>query len=210
MFMTNAVFVYKERRACGMAFFSCIPRWGRVFLFFWLALAVLLPASSRLYGQGSIRYEARDLADVNVGEDLWEYSYFFSGFNFQAGQGFSLYFDPRFYSRLQNARPSLSVDWNMIAVQPDVVLQAPGFLDGLALVSQPSTGVPFQVTFVWLGQGAPGGQPFDIHDASFATLISGASVVPEPGSLLLGGLGGLVLVGSRVWGMPKKRSKAIA
>jgi hypothetical protein len=88
---------------------------------------------------------------------LWEYSYFFSGFNFQTNQGFSVYFDATSYTDLQNVRPSGSPDWNLIAVQRDVLLQAPGYLDGLALVNAPAFQGPFQVAFVWLGWAFPAG-----------------------------------------------------
>ena len=129
--------------------------------------------------------------------DLWEYSYFFSGFNFQTNQGFSVYFDATFYKDLQNVRPSGSPDWYLIAVQRDVLLQAPGYLDGLALVNAPTFQGPFQVAFVWLGVGVPGGQPFEIYDSNFQTLFTGSSVVPEPRSILLALVGGLMLFGYR-------------
>jgi len=205
--MTNAFSVNKVSRVGGIAFFPLITGCGRVFLIFWFAIALLFISTPQVQAQGSVRYEAVDLADVDVGEDLWEYSYYFSGYDFGAGQGFSIYFEPQLYKSLQNPRPSSSLDWNMIVVQPDVLLSAAGFLDGLALVNQPPTGAPFQVSFVWLGQGAPGEQPFEIYDVNFQTLSSGASVVPEPSALLLGGLGGLVLLGGRALRCSKNKKK---
>jgi len=151
-----------------------------------------------------LRYTVVDLPDGPTG-DLWEYSYFFSGFNLQTNQGFSVYFDYQFYRDLQNVRPSGSPDWNLIAVQRDVLLQAPGYLDGLALVNAPAFQGPFQVAFVWLGVGIPGGQPFEIYDSNFQTLFTGSSVVPEPRSVLLVLVGGLMLWGSRAARLRKSR-----
>ena len=149
------------------------------------------------HGQGTLRYTATDLSDVVPGQDLWRYSYFISGFNFQANQGFSIYFNHLSYGNLQNARPSLDPGWNMVAVQPDVLLQVPGYLDGLARVNGPAYTGPFQVDFIWLGLGVPGAQPFEIYDANFQTLFSGVSEVPEPGSGWLVVVGSLLLLGFR-------------
>ncbi len=49
----------------------------------------------------------------------------------------------------------------------------------------------FPVSFVWLGTGTPGAQPFEVFDADFfvidtgSTSPFGAPAIPEPGSLLL-------------------------
>ena len=176
----------------------------RTMLFLSMLFSILMVSEWKVWGQGSVqggvRYEAVDVMDEKVGEDLWEYSYEISGYEFQAGQGFSVFFDPQLYGGLQNPRPSLSPLWDMIVVQSDPLLQAPGYLDGQARVNSPSTAIPFQVTFVWLGQGTPGGQPFEFYGSDFQTLYSGASVVPEPQSFLLAGVGGLMILGWRRWG----------
>ena len=169
-----------------------------------VALMGLFFAPVRVLGQGSLRYTVTDLPDGSTG-DLWEYSYFFSGFTLQTNQGFSVYFDYQFYRDLQNVRPGGSAEWSLIPVQRDVLLQAPGYLDGLARVNAPTFQGPFQVAFVWLGVGVPGGQPFEIYDSNFQTLFTGSSVVPEPRSVLLVLVGGLMLWGSRAAGLRKSR-----
>lgn len=194
--MTDEVSIHKSCQMSGCRVPFYLPRQGRAFSFFAVAVAILLLGSPQLFGQGTLRYTLADLPDGPSG-DLWEYSYNFSGFNFQTNQGFSVYFDPTLYKDLQNVRPSASADWNVIAVQRDVVLNQRGYLDGLALVNAPTFQGPFQVAFVWLGLGVPGAQTFDIYDSNFQTLFSGSSVVPEPQSFLLAIVGGLMLFGYR-------------
>ncbi len=202
--MTDEISIQKHCHTSGRALSFGFSKDSRTVLFFSVTLVILLLASVRVSGQGSLRYTAVDLPDGPTG-DLWEYSYFFSGFNLQTNQGFSVYFDYQFYRDLQNVRPSGSPDWNLIAVQRDVLLQAPGYLDGLALVNAPAFQGPFQVAFVWLGVGIPGGQPFEIYDSNFQTLFTGSSVVPEPRSVLLVLVGGLMLWGSRAARLRKSR-----
>ena len=150
-----------------------------------------------LRGQGYIQTQAIDLADTTPGQDLWQYQYVLSGFTFQTGQGFSVFFDPLLYTDLQNPQPSLSPLWSVLAVQPDVILNQPGFFDSQALVNSPSLTDIFRVDFVWLGQGAPGLQTFNTYAANFSTLSSGSTVVPEPHALALLSLGVLCIVGAR-------------
>ena len=153
--------------------------------------------STTLRAQGFIQSQAIDLADTTPGQDLWQYQYVLSGFTFQTGQGFSVFFDSQLYAALQNPQPSLSPIWSVIAVQPDLILHQPGYFDSQALVNSPSLTNIFQVDFVWLGQGPPGLQTFNTYDASFSTLSSGSTVVPEPRPLALLSLGVLCIVGAR-------------
>ena len=98
---------------------------------------------------------------------------------------------------LHNPQPSLSPLWSVLAVQPDVILNQPGFFDSQALVNSPSLADIFKVDFVWLGQGPPGLQPFTIYDVNFSSLSSGSTVVPEPQAWTVLGLGVLCMVGAR-------------
>ena len=170
---------------------------GRLFSKVWkLFLAVLFVPpvllSSLKASGAAIAFQATDLTDTTLGQDLWNYSYAVSGFNFQTNQGFTIYFSDSLYRNLQNAQPSSSTDWSMLAAQPDLILHQPGFLDGQALVNAPSLGVIFQVDFIWLGAGSPGAQPFDIYDSNFSTITSGTStVVPEPQVAMLLSLAGI-------------------
>jgi hypothetical protein len=163
-----------------------------------LAFALLFFASPKVYGQGTLYYDLADLPDNNPGEDLWAYTYFVNGFSFQTNEGFSIFFDHQLYANLSNPQPSVSPIWSVIAVQPDVLLQAPGFLDALALVNSPSYQGPFEVTFQWLGTGIPGGQTFYTYNSSFTPTFSAVSAVPEPGTGLLASFSILFLLGQRV------------
>lgn len=167
----------------------------------WLCVALgLFCALGRpVMGQGNIRYEADDLADVNVGEDLWRYSFYLSGFNFQANQGLSVFFNYQIYTKLSHpSQPSLDPVWNVLVVQPDVLLTDDGFFDALATSSSPSFAVPFLVEFVWLGGGTPGALPYYTYNSSFQILYQGTtSLVPEPGTWALLSLGGMGFLARR-------------
>ena len=51
----------------------------------------------------AIEYNVIDLADMTVGDDLWQYEYSVSGFDFLTDQGFSVYFSPFLFSDLSDA-----------------------------------------------------------------------------------------------------------
>ena len=175
-----AICSLKRAFAGGRSFFK---GWK---LFPTVLFALVLVLSGWKASGAAISFQATDLTDTTVGQDLWNYSYTLSGFNFQTNQGFTIYFGDSLYRNLHNAQPSSGTDWNMLGVQPDLILHQPGFLDGQALVNSPSLGVTFQVDFIWLGAGVPGAQPFDIYDSNFSTITSGTStVVPEPQSAVL-------------------------
>ena len=174
--------------------FSGIGRW----LVCALGLATFLfgaAFSPTLRAQGFMQSQAIDLADTTPGQDLWQYQYVLSGFNFQAGQGFSVFFDPQLYAALQNPQPSLSPIWSVIAVQPDLILHQPGYFDGQALVNSPSLADIFKVDFVWLGSGPPPVQTYTIYDVNFSTISGGftSTNVPEPRVLTFLSLGVLCL-----------------
>jgi hypothetical protein len=157
-----------------------------------LATAVVLNAAPT--HAATITFQSIDLADVNVGEDLWMYEYVVSDIVFDANQGFSVYFDPSLYDGLQDPATQVSPDWDIITLQPDLGLPDSGIYDALALVAGASLGQAFTVTFNWLGGPAdtPGAQDFTINqfgdDGSLSVLESGRTVlasVPEPSTLLL-------------------------
>ena len=141
----------------------------------WVSLLLLSIALS-VQAIPSLTFQALDLPDITAGQDLWQYTYQFSGFDFAVGQGFTVFFDSHLYADLQHPEPSSSSDWSVIAVQPDTTLQVPGFLDAQALINAPSLATQFQIDFVWLGTGTPGEQPLDIYDIDFSTLTSIMSV----------------------------------
>jgi hypothetical protein len=168
-----------------------ICMFARALLTVFLAAAFLI----QVRAQGYIQFQAIDLADTTVGQDLWRFQYSLGGFDFQAGQGFSIFFDPQLYTDLQNPQPDPSPIWSAIVVQPDVILQQPGYFDSQALVNSPSLAGIFQVDCVWLGQGIPGPQLFSIYDVNFSTISGGSTVtaVPEPRALMFLSLGILFL-----------------
>lgn len=137
-----------------------------------------------------ILVQTMDLPDVNLGQDLWQFNYMLSGFNFEMNQGFTVFFGSDLFRDLQQATGHGNPDWDIIAVQPDLVLHQPGFMDGLALRNNASLAGSFSVNVVWLGQGTPGAQLFEIYDVNFAPLLTGQTVVvPEPTVVWLAGLG---------------------
>ena len=172
---------------------TCCRRWLGIFT----ALLLLTFGVHSSRAQGKIFYQAFNLTDSTPGQDLWRFSYTVSGFDVQASQGFSVFFTPSLYRQLQSPPPAVNADWNVIAVQPDLVLHDPGFYDAQALRSAPSLANEFNVTFVWLGLGTPGAQPYDIYNADFSTRFSGQTVlVPEPAVpilVVIGFLGWLFL-----------------
>lgn len=155
----------------------------------WLAsgaFLLLCLISPQLRAQGQILYAATDLVDTTPGSDLWQYDYTLSGITFQANEGFSVFFDSAVYRNLQSFPPAVSADWNVLSVQPDVLLSAPGFYDALAVHNLPSPSSGHRITFVWMGQGMPGTQPFTVYNTDFSTRSFGQTMpVPEPRTVWL-------------------------
>ena len=88
--------------------------------------------------------------------------------------------------------PAVGADWSVLAVQPDLILRDPGFYDAQARIDSPAQNIRFSVSFVWLGSGTPGAQPYELYNADFSTRFSGQTLaVPEPSMPLLLALGGL-------------------
>ena len=150
----------------------------------------------------TISYQATDLADTTPGEDLWQYSYTISGYTFNQDYGFTVLFNYLHYSNLGDPPPFVNSDWDPIVLQPDPILMADGTYDALALVDNASLVDPFTVSFVWLGSGTPGFQPFQVYNPDFETIesgrtTSGAAAIPEPATLLLLGSGLISFTGIR-------------
>jgi hypothetical protein len=128
--------------------------------------------------------------------NTWQYDYYVSGFAFPANYTFGISFNYANYLNLQNpvVSPAPAL-WDVLSTEPDANLLSPGWYFGTALVNNPSTTLPFTITFDWLGIGSPGSQPFEIYDDAFATIASGNTTlrqtdtspppVPNPGTLYL-------------------------
>jgi hypothetical protein len=122
-----------------------------------------------------------------IGAGMWVYEYGLDGFSYEAGYGFTVYFDPDLYADLV-AAPAPNADWDPLAVEPDPDLGEDGFLDAEALSDQPSVSDGFLVAFRWLGEGTPGAQPFEVREPapSFGTVETGTTILPEPSACGLG------------------------
>ena len=110
---------------------------------------------------------------------------------------FTIWFDYGLYDNLAIETPDPpGWDWDEIVVQPEPIIEDDGYYDALALgigIEQGQTVGVFAVSFDWLGMDEPGPQFYEIIDPlSFETIDSGFTI-PEPGTVLLLGLGILAL-----------------
>jgi len=158
--------------------------------------AVVFVFSLTAIGSGvpktQIWYQTSDL-----GSGHWQYNYEVSNISLTAPiEEFTIWFDFGLYENLaiQTPNPPAS-NWSEIVIQPEPVLQDDGFYDALALdagigIGQTVSG--FAVRFDWLGAGQPGAQFYEIIDpVTFETIDLGWTI-PEPATLLLFGLGGII------------------
>ena len=134
-----------------------------------------------------------DLSDLVSGEDLWSASYTISGDLPTLDEGITIFFESSLYSNLTGSFGAAASDWDVLLIQPDVDLSAPGFLDVLSLGTVPSFTGPFVVDFTWLGVGDPGVQNFDSYSlvngfeilGSGPVATNGGASVPDGGSGLV-------------------------
>jgi hypothetical protein len=133
------------------------------------------------------------------GAGRWTYFYALDEFPYDAGYGFTVYFDPELYADLDPNPLAPGEDWDAISVEPDAQLGEEGFYDAEALVDLPSVAASFSVSFRWLGAGDPGAQPFEVREPapSFGVVESGISVAPEPGACGFGAAALVALAATR-------------
>lgn len=150
-----------------------------------LALLMMSPLGA---SATTIHFEAVDVPDTVIGEDLWEYRYRVEDFTFDEGFGFSIFFDHVSFTKLASAPEAPNASWDVLTLQPDLSLPDDGLYDALSVANPATLEDPFTISFVWLGQEAPGAQPFVIYEPGFATLETGTTV-PEPTTTLLIAIG---------------------
>lgn len=153
---------------------------------------------------------------INIGQNNYRYTYVVSGMTFAANQELDVKFDPALFLSLSN--PHAPSGFSALVFQPN---NPPGFgifgdFSALATVNNPALS-PFSVDVIFLGQGLPGAQSFEInqYDSNLnfvGTLASGTTVpnggvtaTPEPSSFVLGGLGTLL---GLAWCAVRRRSGA--
>lgn len=165
-----------------------------------LAAILTLGGTGLTHATSIISYSATDLVDVNVGEDLWQYTYTVSGDSFAAGTGFVIEFEQSLFALSGSSPISPNSDWDVYTYEspynPDIFVY-----DAYAMNDNASLTDTFTVTFVWTGgTEGPGSQLFNVYDQNFAIQQWGETApVPEPGTVLLlaTGLAGLAAVGRR-------------
>ena len=148
-------------------------------------------------GAVTVTYAAVDLADAVSGQDLWRYDYSIEG-AFDAFDTLSLEYADDSYGQLAlTVFPGV-----LLTTVPPIFVGLPGTPSLLALTAPAAAAASsdtLSVSFVWLGSGLPGSQPFGIaSDATGSIVQSGftaPAAVPEPaaGLLMLAGLAGLAL-----------------
>ncbi|MCJ7777536.1 MAG: PEP-CTERM sorting domain-containing protein [Sedimentisphaerales bacterium] len=158
--------------------------------------AVVFVFSLTAIGSGvpktEIRYQTSDL-----GSGRWQYNYDVTNISLTVPiEEFTIWFDYGLYKNLAVETPDTPVGWDQIVIQPELVLGDDGYYDALALTSGIGVGQMvsgFAVRFDWLGTGVPGPQFYEIIDpVTFETIDSGWTI-PEPATLLVLGLGSLIL-----------------
>jgi hypothetical protein len=155
--------------------------------------AIFLTTASFAIPVTSIQYQVND-----IGVGRWQYIYEVTNISLTPSiEEFTIWFDYGSFENLSIETPDPpSGDWDELVVQPEPVFEDDGFYDALTLgtgigVGQTVSG--FSVSFDWLGVGQPGSQFYEIIDpGTFETLDSGYTI-PEPATLLLLGLGGMIL-----------------
>jgi len=140
-----------------------------------------------------ICYEAAEL-----GSGRWQYTYEVTNISLTpAIEEFTIWFDFGSFDNLSvDTLDPPAGNWDEIVIQPEPVLNDDGYYDALVLgvgigIGESVSG--FSVSFDWLGSGEPGSQFYEIiNPDTFETLDSGWTI-PEPATLLLLGISGIVL-----------------
>ena len=168
-----------------------------------LLLVLCLGAAGFAVPKTQIWYSAEELDGGR-----WQYTYEVTniGLTDLGGNGipieeFTIWFEYGLYQKLSVETPPVlpPVGWDGIVIQPEPVLEDAGAYDAKALglgIQIGHTAAPFAVSFDWLGDSImPGSQLYEIIDhVTLETIDSGmTTLIPEPATLLLLGLGSVAL-----------------
>jgi hypothetical protein len=162
-----------------------------------LVLVFCLGAAGFGVPKTQIWYSTEDL-----GGGRWQYNYEVVNIGLTVPiQEFTIWFGYGLYEKLSVETPPVLPPggWDEIVIQPEPALGDDGAYDAKALglgIEIGHTARPFGVSFDWLGDSLmPGPQFYEIIDPkTLQTIDSGMTqIIPEPATLLLLGLGGLVL-----------------
>ena len=169
-----------------------------------LAAMLTLGGTGLANASNAISYIATDLADINAGEDLWQYTYTVTGDSFATGTAFAIDFENNLFVLEENQQTAPNEDWEVFTHAsyydsddyPITVYDAYAMNDNASLANQ------FSVDFVWKGGNAgPGSQYFVVYDQNDGTVLQNGMTapVPVPGTVLLLGsaLAALSAVGRR-------------
>lgn len=143
-------------------------------------IGIFLLASVSAAQATVIQYAAINLPNATGGEDLWQYRYKVSGFNFPANFGFDVFFDlsQGFQANdIQSNPVSPNAEWKVAVLVPDPILSANGAYDAQALVENASLAGIFTLNFIWRGEGIPSTQRFEVFDNTFKVIEAGNTVL---------------------------------
>jgi hypothetical protein len=149
-----------------------------------------------------LRADTIQFSVTNLSGNQWQYQYFVSGRDFQAGQGFRIDFSKTLFDGLQDPPPPVP-EWESIVFQSDPVLDSDGAYLAQALLNGSSLSQSFALSFIFFGPDAPGSQPFEIFDFNTGDILASGfttplnAQVPEPSTILLLIAGGIAAVAYR-------------
>lgn len=154
-----------------------------------VAALLALSLASFAWAAPGVTYVATDIADTNLGEDLWSYDYLITG-PLDSFQSVNLLFASDAYAGI--SVKSFAPDLSPTVTDPVPGLGADGQVNVTMLANLPTDSTAgLSVQFVWTGGGVPAAQAFELLDDQFNVMTTGVtSAVPEvsTAALLLGGL----------------------